>query len=131
MASLHFEEKDDTLVATITDAKILDEAKTQEIGRGLMDFVELAASVRKRMAIDFRGVQFMSSAMIGKLILLNKAAKTSQVDLRLCNVSPIVMQVFRVMRLDRVFQFEAADGAETIADPVPKSNQPPADKAHV
>src|SRR5210317_2229009 len=111
MSLLEFEEKGDTLHVWFSDAKILDEAKTQEIGRGLMDFVELAASDGKRLAVDFRRVQFMSSAMIGKLILLNKAAKTSQVDLRLCNVSPNVMQVLKIMRLDKVFRLDTADGA--------------------
>ena len=130
MSLLEFEEKGDTQYVWFTDAKILDEAKTQEIGRGLMDFVERAASVGKKIAVDFRGVQFMSSAMIGKLILLNKAVKTSQTDLRLCNVSPNVMQVFRIMRLDKVFRFDIADGVETIEDPVPQPSRPPTDEVH-
>ena len=131
MAALHFEEKDDTLVVCITDAKILDETTIHEISQGLMECVERAASVGKRMAVDFRNVQFISSAMIGRLLLLNKAVRAAQTELWLCNVSPNVMQVFRVTRLDKVFRFRAGDDPETVEAFGVTPNRQPAQGEHV
>ena len=106
MSSLKHEEKGDTLFVYLTDAKILDDATTHEIGKRLMDSVERAAHTAKRMAVDFRNVQFMSSAMIGKIILLNKKCKSSEVKLKLCNISPNVMEVFKLMRLNKVLDIQ-------------------------
>lgn len=48
-----------------TDVKILDEGRIQEIGNSLLDICTHAKNAAKRLVVDFRGVQFMSSAMIG------------------------------------------------------------------
>ena len=74
MSSLKSREEDGVLIVNFTDAKILDEARIQQIGTELMEMV-VAASQNKKMLLNFHGVQFMSSAMIGKLVLLNKKAK--------------------------------------------------------
>lgn len=105
MASLTSQELDDVLVVSFNDAKILDEARIQEIGKELMGLVE-QSSAGKKLVLDFKGVQFMSSAMIGKLVLLNKKAKAEEIDLRLCEISPNVLEVFKITRLNKVFTIE-------------------------
>ena len=105
MASLNSQELDDVLVVSFTDAKILDEARIQQIGKELMDLAATAAN--KKMVLDFQGVQFMSSAMIGKLVLLNKKSKADQIQLRLCQISPNVLEVFKITRLNKVFTIES------------------------
>ena len=59
------------------------------------------ASQSKKMVLNFQGVQFMSSAMIGKLVLLNKKCKASEVALKLCQISPNVLEVFKITRLNQ------------------------------
>ena len=54
------------------------------------------------------------SAMIGKVILLNKKCKTDNVNLKLSNISPNVMEVFKIMRLNKVLSIYG-DEAKAIA----------------
>ena len=106
MSSLKSREEEGVLVVNFTDAKILDEARIQQIGAELMEMVA-AASQNKKMLLNFHGVQFMSSAMIGKLVLLNKKAKGSEIELKFCNISPNVLEVFKITRLNKVFKILA------------------------
>lgn len=103
MSSLKTQEVEEVLVVNFTDAKILDEARIQQIGQELMNCATTAAQ-KKKMLLNFLGVQFMSSAMIGKLVLLNKKCKTDEVILKMCSISPNVMEVFKITRLNKVFE---------------------------
>ena len=104
MSSLKSEQKEDILVVYFTDAKILDEARIQQIGKELMEKGEEAGkSESKKMLLNFQGVQFMSSAMIGKLVLLNKKSKAANLILKFCAISPNVLEVFKITRLNKVF----------------------------
>jgi anti-anti-sigma regulatory factor len=44
----------------------------------------------------------MSSAMITKLVMLNKGCKAQGVKLKLCEVSPNVMEVFKITKLNKL-----------------------------
>ncbi len=105
MYSLNSAEVEDVLVVSFADAKILDEARIQQIGKELMELTANAKASQK-MVLNFQGVQFMSSAMIGKLVLLNKKAKAEKINLKLCNITPNVLEVFRITRLDKVFDIQ-------------------------
>jgi anti-sigma B factor antagonist len=59
------------------------------------------------MLLNFQGVQFMSSAMIGKLVLLNKKSKAAGLTLKFCAISPNVLEVFKITRLNKVFDIQA------------------------
>lgn len=102
MSSLKSQEIEDVLVVYFTDAKILDEARIQQIGTELMEMAARAAE-NKKMVLNFQGVQFMSSAMIGKLVLLNKKCKAAGVNLKFCQIAPNVLEVFKITRLNKVF----------------------------
>ena len=103
---------DGVLVVSFTDAKILDEAKIAQIGKELMDFV--AQTDQGKMLVDFSGVSFMSSAMIGKLVLLHKRCKTAEINMKVCNISDNVMEVFKITRLHKVFDIQK-DRAKALA----------------
>jgi anti-sigma B factor antagonist len=101
------EDEHDVLVVYFTDAKILDEARIQQIGKELMDKAgEAETTDSKNMLVNFQGVQFMSSAMIGKLVLLNKKAKSANLNLKFCSISPNVLEVFKITRLNKVFDIK-------------------------
>ena len=111
MSSLKTQEIEEVLVVYFTDAKILDEARIQQIGQDLTSAVA-SAGQKKKMLVNFQGVQFMSSAMIGKLVLLNKKCKTDGVTLKMCNIQPNVMEVFKITKLNKVFEiFDTEDKA--------------------
>jgi anti-anti-sigma factor len=93
----------DVLVVYFTDAKILDETRIAQIGADLMSSAA-SAGQSKKMLVNFQGVQFMSSAMIGKLVLLNKKCRTDEVALKMCMISPNVLEVFKITKLNKVFE---------------------------
>ncbi len=107
--TLRFHETPDKITIFFSDAKIVDENQIQEIGSGLLDICQRAASCSKRLIVDFRGVRFMSSAMLNKFLLLAKAAKQHSLDLRLSNLAPEMLEVFRITRLNRCFRFDDDD----------------------
>ncbi len=92
------------LVVSFTDAKILDEAKIAQIGKELMELVAMAD--QGKMVVDFSGVSFMSSAMIGKLVLLHKRCKSAEIKMKVCQISDNVMEVFKITRLHKVFDIQ-------------------------
>jgi len=106
MALLGVNESHETLLVRFASVRILDEATILEIGNDLMSLLERARQCQK-MVLDFERVQFMSSAMIGKLVLLNKKAKAEKVDLRMCNVQPNVLDVLKLTRLNKLFTIDS------------------------
>ncbi|HUG71254.1 MAG TPA: STAS domain-containing protein [Pirellulaceae bacterium] len=107
---LRFHETDDKINAFFsTEATTLDDARVQEIGSGILSLCNLAASTAKRIVIDFRSIGWMSSAMIGELVLLNKAAKSQRLDVRLTNVAPNILEVLKITRLHKVFRIDDDD----------------------
>ncbi|MFV1964529.1 MAG: STAS domain-containing protein [Pirellulaceae bacterium] len=106
MSSLKSQVIEDVVVVCFTDAKILDEARIQQIGKEMAEMAA-SASTTKKMLVNFQGVQFMSSAMIGKLVLLNKKCKATEIDLKLCQISSNVLEVFKITRLNKVFEIHA------------------------
>ena len=99
----------EVLVVYFADAKILDDARIQQIGKDLTEMVTKAE--HQKMLLNFQNVGFMSSAMIGKLILLSKKCKADAVDLRLCNIMPNIMEVFKIMKLNKVFDIQTDEAA--------------------
>ncbi|MBP85377.1 MAG: anti-anti-sigma factor [Planctomycetaceae bacterium] len=114
MSALTSREEEDVLVVSFTDAKILDEARIQQIGKEMMEMAA-AAETNKKLLVNFQGVQFMSSAMIGKLVLLNKKSKAATVDLKFCSITPNVLEVFKITRLNKVFKI-VADEEKALKD---------------
>lgn len=99
----YWDEERQAVVVRFGQPRILGEESIQSIGRDLMDAVARAEQCG-RMIVDFDFVQFMSSAMIGKFVLVNKKAKASGVDLKFCNIAPNVLEVFKITRLEQVFR---------------------------
>ena len=80
---------------------LLAEVEIQEDWKELVDLGRLAVSSgKRRFVLDFRGVAYLSSAMIGKLVLFNKMAKHEQLDLRVANMGQDVCELFKITRLD-------------------------------
>jgi len=102
MSGLLSRQNDGVLIAQFTHHKLYDDALIREIAS---DLLELADKSEGKMVLDFDGVKFMSSSMIGRVVILNKKCKQDNIKLRMCNVAPTVMEVFEVTRLNRVFAF--------------------------
>ena len=59
-----------------------------------------------RLILDFTDVNLVSSTLLSKLILLQRRVAGSGGKLRLCEMSPIIQQVFRTSNLDRLFSID-------------------------
>jgi len=91
----------EVLIVYFNESKILDDARIQQVGKDLTQMVPKAE--KGKMLLNFQSVGFMSSAMIGKLIMLQKKCKADNVDLRCSNITANIMEVFKIMKLDKVF----------------------------
>jgi anti-sigma B factor antagonist len=89
------------------DRKIMDHAAIQELGDELLALVE--KDQRKNLLLNFTGVEFLSSAALNKLIILNKRIKTLGGKLQLSNLRPEIFDVFAVTRLTQLFSIKKTE----------------------
>jgi anti-anti-sigma factor len=101
--------KDGILTVCLTDSRLTDEAKLEQLGSDLIK--QLNDTTEERVILDFRSVQFMSSSMLGKLVQLQKKCKEFKVHLKLAAISPDIRQVFKITKLDKLFEIESDEAA--------------------
>ncbi len=90
----------DVSVVTFLTSQILDEMNVQQLGKELANLVEKEHMVK--MVIDFSKIKFLSSAVLGKLISLNKKIAAEKGKLAFCNINADIMQVFEITRLNKL-----------------------------
>lgn len=108
MAAITSQTQGEVLIIGFTDSKILDSQRIEQVGKELQEVTPQA--IHKKLLVNFRGVSFMSSAMITKLVMLNKGCKAQGISLKFCEVSPNVMEVFKITKLNKLFDIQ--DGEE-------------------
>lgn len=101
-AALWTQTNGEVLVVYFAEAKILDDTRIQQVGKELLEVVGKAE--KGKMLLNFQNVSFMSSAMIGKLILLQKKCKEDKTDLKCSNIAPKIKEVFKITNLTKVFE---------------------------
>ena len=87
------------------DNQLFDERTVREASE------QIAASLPNdgspiRVVVDFSDVGLISSTFLSKLIMLQRRIDQSRGKLRLCEMSPIIQQVFRTSNLDRLFKID-------------------------
>jgi anti-sigma B factor antagonist len=97
----------DLAIVRFSDRKIVDSANIEEMGEELFSIVE--KDKYKDVLLNFEGVEFMSSAALNKLILMDKRVKSAQGKLRLCNLRAEILEVFTITRLNRVFDIKKTE----------------------
>jgi anti-sigma B factor antagonist len=98
---LDIEEIGDVTIAKFIDKKILDETNIQIIGNQLFGLID--EDSRTKIILDFSGVEYLSSAALGKLITMDKKAKAAKAKLRLCSIRPEIYEVFAITKLNKLF----------------------------
>lgn len=88
-------------VVRFVDRRILDASNIEELGDELFALVE--ADHLKSLLLNFTGVEFLSSAALNKLIILDKKVKSSGGKLVLCDLRQEIKEVFAITRLDQLF----------------------------
>jgi anti-sigma B factor antagonist len=90
---------------TFTEGRITDEMVIHQIGQEVLKLVD--ADAQPKVLLDFSGVEHLSSAALGVLISVNNRVKSRSGQLRLCSISKPIFEVFRITRLDKLFQIHA------------------------
>jgi anti-anti-sigma factor len=62
-----------------------------------------------RMMLDFRGVQFMNSSMVGQLFVLSKRCRNDGISLRICHLNPTIRQVLEIVGLQNLIRLIGDD----------------------
>jgi anti-sigma B factor antagonist len=99
-------------VVRFTDRRILDEANIQEIGLELFHLVD--EEQRETILLNFADVDFLTSAAIGKLIMLHRKLKARGGSLKFSNVRTEIYEVFNITGLTKLFAIYD-DEAEALA----------------
>jgi anti-sigma B factor antagonist len=101
--------EDGITFARILPERVEDAATAERLGEELL---ALAQPALARVAVDFAGVTFLSSATLGRLITAQRFARLQQGRMVFFSLAPDVAQLMRVSRLDTYFDLlDDADGA--------------------
>ena len=95
------ESKGDCTVIGFRDVDILDQVNIHEMGNEMYAIVEGDQGIK--LVVDFDGVQFLSSSALGKLITLKRKVEEVSGTMRMCRIKPEIMEVFRITKLDTIF----------------------------
>lgn len=100
---------DDICVVHLLDERIVDDMNIHELGVELFSLVEKDGY--SKILLNFSAVGFLSSAALGKLIMLYKKITLKKGILKLSNITPNIRELFTIMNLDRIFDIcpEEAD----------------------
>jgi anti-sigma B factor antagonist len=103
----HVELRDrgDVLAVYFKQDSILDQQVIDQVGHEFNRVALEAASCRK-ILLNFQNVKFMSSAMISKLLILSKRCTADKIKLKVSNVTPNLMEVFKITKLNKVFDIQ-------------------------
>ena len=106
---LEVEHIGDVTVVNFVDKKILDEQNIQVIGEQLFQLVDELG--RRKVLLNFKNVEFLSSAALGKLITLNRKLQSAGGKLVLCEIIPQIYEVFEITKLNKLFNIHKEEQA--------------------
>ncbi len=98
---LDISEQGEITIVRFGEPRVTDAVEIEELGRQLYHVLEYKNC--SKVVLDFTSVEFLSSAMIGKLISFSRKAKACNAALRLCGLQQGVRDIFHLCNLDRVF----------------------------
>jgi anti-sigma B factor antagonist len=94
-------------VVHFTEAKVIDQRNINMIGAELTKMVE-SGGVSK-MLVNMENVEYLSSAVLGKLISVHKTLLMNKGSLKLCGIGAAILEVFEITRLDKVFDIHKSE----------------------
>jgi anti-anti-sigma factor len=108
---VHLEDRGGIPTLTFDHADLIDGEMIESIGEKMMAVVDQNDS--DKLLVDLSGVNFMSSLMIGKLVLLKNRCKSKGIELKFCQLSEGLQEVFQLLHL-----FKLIDVYPTQADAI-------------
>lgn len=102
---LRIAEEGDRITVRFPAGTILTGANSEELAAEL--FALAAREPKPHLFVDLSGVNMVTSLVLAKLISLNTELRDAGGRLTLANAKPVVREVFKVTRLDTVFEIPA------------------------
>ena len=97
--------KDDILTIRIKDERLIDPEQIKRVCDDVMAVLD--KSDERQIVLDFADVHFMASAMLGKLVQLQKKSVEYQAKLKLASIAPQILEVFKITKLHKVFDIQS------------------------
>lgn len=96
-------------LVALVPVRILDELEISGIGEGLRTLIDGGA---RKLVIDFSAVAHLSSSALGMLITVRQQLDEVHGSIKLCNIRPEILEVFKITSLDKLFSiYPSADEA--------------------
>ncbi|BBM83106.1 STAS domain-containing protein [Candidatus Uabimicrobium amorphum] len=103
--TLKIEEEKNFTIVSFFDTVILDETNITTFAEELVSVIKSRQKIN--LVIDFANIEFLSSAVLGKLVKIRKIVKKQGGKLKLCGLRTNLMQIFKVTKLHKVFDIVA------------------------
>ncbi len=65
---------------------------------------EVFAEPNTHLIIDLGNIEFVDSTGFGAFLSIMKTAHSNNGDLKICNINPEIMKLFKLLHLDNVFE---------------------------
>ena len=99
---LNVREEGKVAVVTFAKSHILDQSNVQQLGDELEALVE--DHNYRYILINFKGVTYLSSTVMGRLASLLKKVKERKGDVQLCGIEDDVEEIFEMLSYDKLFK---------------------------
>ncbi len=96
-----FEVQGKIVVGTIRTTSVLSAINVAEFGNEVVAKIEGNTGVN--LLLNFENVDYLSSAVLTELLRINKAILEAHGQLRLCGVSKVILEIFQITNLDKMF----------------------------
>lgn len=100
---LNIQNEGDIVIVSFTSPSISSISGLDEIATQLRDYV--SQNKPKKVIVDFEGVKFFSSQVLGLLVDLWQRLKDFGGKLAISAIDPQLNRVFKITNLDRIFEF--------------------------
>ncbi len=115
---------ENVLGVSFQDVELLFERDVvQNVGDELYDLVNRFGD--HRIILSFRGINYVSSEMLGKMVSMRRRVIQKGGELILCHMDVVVRDVFASSHLDSLFEI-VADEAAALVHTAPAPGQKPA-----
>ena len=99
------QEVDGVTIVRFNDRQLFDERTVREAADQIASNLPGEGTPIK-LIIDFSDVTLVSSSILSKLISIQRMVEATRGHMRLCELAPILQQVFRTSNLDRFFKID-------------------------
>jgi len=95
--------KENAAVVAFNTASISNVEEVATASKQIKEFIE--EKHPKKVVVDFEGVKFFSSAVLGLLLDIRAKLKTYDGEVVISAINPQLYRVFKITHLDKIFKF--------------------------